>query len=184
MLFFFGMLISFVFLFLLNWVSVKPPLFFPAATLSWLMSIWHSWNGFDMKRGEPSNVRVSRLYLGAGAPRCDIPALCQKWHTAVSASACSPPTNLSQSKSEVRLTQMENHFLDNPRCLLSLPQLMCWHGPQSHLRGKNRFSRVTAPVRSFPGVWQRAKVSAFGIFSSPGSACPTCWKLNAIRRVR
>lgn len=48
--------------------------------------------------------------------------------------------------------------------LLSVsPQLMCWHGPQSHLRGKNRISWVTAAVL-FPEVWQWAKASGFGIF--------------------
>ena len=73
--------------------------------------------------------------------------------------------------------------LPSPSSQSSPPWLMCWLGPRSHLKGKNRISWVIAPLL-FPEAWQWAKTSGFGIFPIPGSACPTCWKLNAIRRVR
>lgn len=83
---FFGVLISFGDLdfFRFHFPKLIPVELFPC---------WHwHWNGFDMRGGEPSNVRVSRIYLGqfsAPAQRCDIPTLCQNYHTAVSVSACS-----------------------------------------------------------------------------------------------
>ena len=67
-------------------------------------------------------------------------------------------------------------------CLLPPPQLRCWHVPQSHLKGRDRISWVTAPL-VFTETWQQSEVSGFGISSTSCSACPTCWKLNAIRRV-
>lgn len=118
----------------------------------------------------------------------DVPGLC----TLLRAPGLAPCCRGVRSRSEGQLTRMENHFPYNPRCLrpLSSPLLMCCLGPQSHLRGggegegrKNKKnSWVTAPVL-FHELDNRAETSGFGIFPKPGSACPMCWKRNAIRRV-
>lgn len=54
--------------------------------------------------------------------------------------------------------------------------------PTESPQGKNRISWVIAPVL-FPETWQQTGMSGFGIFPIPRFACPTYWKLNAIRRV-
>lgn len=146
-----------------------------------LFPCWHSavekWNAQQSQW--PGYIWVSPVFWHRGVtyPHCTrtgTPLWAPQLHSATS--IYSP--RLKCDSPAWKITSPTNPLLP----ALSVCQLVCWHGPQSHLKGKNGISWVTAPVL-FPDAWRCAKTSAVGISPIARSTCLTCWKINAIHRV-